>query len=151
MDINDACPESAANQNHDERPAAAAWESSQFDAAVVTMSAERELMNAHMAELLAGMDGAYRQLVDARADLMVASVHNDADVVAAAKNYVDEVTAMFERVSTVNVAKMTATIEQGLRNLEAAIALIPPAVEAPPTDRDQTGRDEEVGTLPRSP
>jgi hypothetical protein len=45
---------------------------------------------------------------------------SDADVVASAKDYVDEVEAMFERVSTVNVAEMTATIEQGLSNLEAA-------------------------------
>lgn len=35
------------------------------------------------------------------------------------------------RVSTVDVAEMAATIEQGLSNLEAAIALNPPAVEAP--------------------
>ena len=66
-----------------------------------------------------------------RADLIVASAHSDADVVASAKDYVDEVEAMFERVLTVNVAEMTATIEQGLSNLEAVIALIPLAVEPP--------------------
>jgi hypothetical protein len=43
-------------------------------------------------------------------------------------------------VSAVNVAEMTATIEQGLSNLEAAIALIPPAVDAPPAERHRTGR-----------
>jgi hypothetical protein len=79
-----------------------------------------------------------------RADLIVASAHSDADVVASAKDYVDEVEAMFERVSTVNVAEMTATIEQGLSNLEAVIASIPPAVERR-AGRDRTGRDDEGG------
>jgi hypothetical protein len=51
---------------------------------------------------------------------------------------------MFARVSTGNVAEMTATIEQGLRNLEAAIARIPSAVEAPPVERDQTSRDGQA-------
>jgi hypothetical protein len=64
--------------------------------------------------------------------------------VAAAKDYVDEVKAMFERVSTVNFAEMTAAIEQGLGNLEAAIALIPAAVEPPPAERDQTRHDDEA-------
>ena len=56
---------------------------------------------------------------------MVASAHSDPHVAAAAKDYVDE---------------------QGLSNLEAAIALIPPAVEAPPAERDWTGRDDEPHT-----
>jgi hypothetical protein len=47
---------------------------------------------------------------------------------------------MFERVSTVNVAEMTATIEQGLSNLENAIALIPPAVEASPCAGRKSGQ-----------
>jgi hypothetical protein len=41
---------------------------------------------------------------------------------------------------------MTATIEQGPSNLEAAIALIPPTVEPPPVERDRTGRDDELDT-----
>jgi hypothetical protein len=147
MDSHDAGAEPPAKRNdHDDtgRPAAASGEPSEFDAAVVIMAAERELMNARIAALQAGVDQAYRQLIDARADLMIASGHSDADVVAAAKDYVDEVEAMFERVSTVNVAEMTATIQQGLSNLEAAIALIPPAVEAPPVERDPAGRDGEA-------
>lgn len=108
------------------------------------MAAERELMGARMAVLRAGVDRAYRQLIDARADLMVASAQSDADVIASAKDYVDEVRAMFEHVSTVNVAEMTATIEQGLSNLETAIAMIPPTVAAPPVECERTGRDDEA-------
>jgi hypothetical protein len=44
--------------------------------------------------LQAGVERAYRQLIDARADLMVASAQSDADVIASAKDYVDEVRAM---------------------------------------------------------
>jgi hypothetical protein len=106
------------------------------------MAAERELMNARIAALQAGIDRAYRQLIDARGDLTVASGKSDADVVASTKDYVDE--AMFEHVSTVNVAEMTPTIEQGLSSLEVAINLIPPAVDAPPVEHDRAGRDEEA-------
>ena len=80
---------------------------------------------------------------------MVASTHSDADVVAAAKDYVDEVKSMFERVSTVNLAEMTATIEQGLTNLETAIALNPPVVQAPPAERDGGAARDDDAAAPR--
>ena len=58
MDFNDAGPEPSANRNdHDDagRPAGAAGEPSEFDAAVVIMAAERELMTARIAALQAGV------------------------------------------------------------------------------------------------
>jgi hypothetical protein len=67
MALDDPCPEPPANRNDGERSASAGGgEPSEFDAAVVIMSAERELMNAWIAALQAGVDQAYRQLIDAR-------------------------------------------------------------------------------------
>jgi hypothetical protein len=43
------------------------------------------------ARIAALQDGVDRQLIDARADLMVASADGRPDVVASAKDYVDEV------------------------------------------------------------
>jgi hypothetical protein len=81
-------------------------EATDFDAAVVIMADERELMNARIAALEAGVDRVYRQLIDACADLMVAFGQIDVGVVASVKDYVDEVEAVIERVSTVDVAEI---------------------------------------------
>lgn len=102
MDADNTGPEPPGNRHnwHDAgRPVPSGGEETELDAAVVIMAAERELMNARIAVLLAGVERAYRQLIDARADLMFASVHSDADVVADAEDYVDEVKAMFECIS----------------------------------------------------
>jgi len=117
MGFDDACAETSPSRNHVEGPADAAGESSAFDAAVVITAAGREIMNARIAALQACVDQAYRQLIDARAEMMVAAAHGDAEIVASAKDYVDEVKTMFEHLSTANVAEMTATIEQGFSNL----------------------------------
>jgi len=153
MDFDDAGAKPSAKRNDRHRTARrlpSGGEATGFDAAVVIMAAEWELMNARIVVPQAAVDRAFQQLIDARADLMVASTHGDADLVAAAKDYVDEVEVMFGRVSTVNVAEMTATIEQGLSNLESAIALIPPDVGAPPVERDPAGRDDDVDTAEAS-
>jgi hypothetical protein len=145
MEFDDTGLEPPGNRNdwHDAgRKDPSGGEATEFDTAVVIMAAERELMNARIAALQAGVDRAHQQLTDAHADMAIASAYGDADVVRAAKDYVNEVTAMFERVSTVNVTEMTAAIEQGLSNLEAAIALIPPAVEPPLAPRSRAGRDD---------
>jgi hypothetical protein len=117
----------------------------EFTAAVVIMDAERELMTAGIAGLQHVIDRAHKELTDARGDLAGAYRHGDPEVVGSARHYVDEVEAMFEQVSAASVLEMTATIEQALSNLESAIALIPPAIDARTATAGASGRDEEPG------
>jgi hypothetical protein len=76
-----------------QRQVPSSGEATEFDAAVVIMADERELMNARIAALEARVDRVYRQLIDACADLMVAFGQIDVGVVASVKGYVDVVEA----------------------------------------------------------
>jgi hypothetical protein len=93
-----------------------------LDASIVIMSAEQPVMLSRINALSAETDRARHRLADAHDHLAAVEQHADPDNIAAAQREVDARRDELDRIALANTNEATALMDEGLANLDVAMA-----------------------------
>ena len=94
----------------------------QLDASIVVMSAEQPVMLSRINALSADTDRVRPRLADAHDHLAGVEQHANPDMIAAARRDVDACRDELDRIALANANEATALMDQGLANLDVAMA-----------------------------